>query len=212
MHVRELHVETQRFVTSFHKIPLLESTSSCNFGLFKAGGDKKPDRAGLSSRVQQALWNIFTKDFQMSPKNPGVQITPDSDRNYVSSIPSTTVKQHPHKHFSAHKRFMSWKVPSGLVFFFLSQLLIHDLPAPAAVLTTRKHWSCEDTTGHKVANPHSERQNPVSHLVPWEAMHVVTPRTAGVFGFLILMIPREKLLVPLQWRKVPGPFHSETCA
>lgn len=62
----------------------------------------------------------------------------------------------------------------------------------------------------QILHPHRERQNPVSHLMPWEAVHVVTPHTAGVFGFLTLMIPREKLLVPLQWMKVPGSFHSET--
>lgn len=58
MHVRELHVETQRFVTSFHKIPHLQSTGSCNLVLFEAGGDKKPDRAAVSPRVQQALKHI----------------------------------------------------------------------------------------------------------------------------------------------------------
>lgn len=52
MHVRELHVETERFVTSFHKIPHLQNTSSCNFIPLKAGGDKKPDSAGVSPGVQ----------------------------------------------------------------------------------------------------------------------------------------------------------------
>lgn len=110
----------------------------------------------------------LNKDFQMSPKNAGVQITPDSDRSYVSSIPSTTVKQHPHKHFSAHKSFMSWKVPSGSV-FFLSQLLIHDLPAPAAALSTVKHRSCEDTTGHRVATSASSRWK-TNSCVPSDAV------------------------------------------
>lgn len=149
----------------------------------------------------------LNKDFQMSPKNAGVQITPDSDRSYVS--PQPLLNNTPTSIFQLIKALWAEKFLQVCFFFFFS------FPSCKSMTFQHQHSLLQNIRAVRTRAQCGKfciLTGKTKPSIPSHAMGICAPHTARVFGFLSFLNPREKFWIPFQWMKVPGPFHSETCS